>query len=150
MFKAILQLLNLFRKSDNNLLQKSSVEPGAERNYILITFDKTNKYEPYIKLNITDLSQEACDAYAETLYDLHSGRYYQSFINLLLNMSKQDNKIYKFVESAIVYWGYLIKKTSVDLDSHPNVFSHSAVGRGEQNNNKPLVAPTDFNKHADR
>jgi len=109
-----------------------------EGNYILITFPKDHK-EPYIRLNITDLSDEECNKYSEALFNLNSGRYHFSFLELLKEMSLQDNTINKFIQSAIMHWGYLIKANSQQIPQQ------------EVDNNQsdsPIVSPMEFNKHA--
>lgn len=125
----------------SNLLNKTRRVTRAnealpnDQNYILITLDSNEKYEPYIKLHFIDLSDNAREKFTEALYHLNNGEYHQSFINLMLEMSHQDEEIRKFVQSSIIYWGYLIKQLGINNTTTSEI-------------NKPLISPTDFNKNA--
>lgn len=133
----IKQLISGFLRS--NKKSSSNLESNLpESNFILIRLDPVNK-EPYIKLNISDISDNACKQYAEALYNLNVGRYYQSFIDLLLEISQHDAHINKFVQSLIIEWGYLIKA---------NTFSNNEIDTKDIQDYEPIISPMDFNKHA--
>lgn len=94
--------------------------------------------EPSIKISIGDTSDDACKKFTEILFNLNSGQYYKSIIDLLNDVGQKDNKIYKFVETSILYWSYLLNTKYIEYKKN-NIISKT---------NKPLIMPTDFNKNA--
>jgi hypothetical protein len=124
----------------NYLGKKKSTTNSSlpECNFILLTMNPKDK-EPYIKLNISDISHDACMQYAETLCNLNVGKYHQSFIDLLLEISNQDIHINKFIQSLIIQWGYNIKSNNLSISENDST---------NIDDNKPIVSPMDFNKHA--
>jgi len=128
--------IGLFSKSNKrNKSLSTDTKSLLETNYILITFDPKDN-EPYIKLNLSDLSDHARDQYALTLFNLNTGRYHQSFLDLLLDMSHQDLTINRFIQTLIIRWSNLVKNSPQDLQT-------STI-----DSNQPIVSPMDFNKHA--
>jgi hypothetical protein len=141
MFKDL--FLNWFNKKYNNqnLKIKADVRNiDNNTNYILISSDKKDNYEPYIKIHLVDLSKDGCEKFSEILFHLNRGEYHQSFIDLLLQMGDQDHEIKQFVQSLIIYWGILIKQATLENNS-------SQEPLDKKLNTKPLISPTDFNKN---
>lgn len=136
MIKKILSKIFAFQKKS-----KCNILNEPEGNYILITFPKNCK-EPYIRLNVTDLSQEECTRYSQALFNLNSGRYHQSFLDLLKEMSHQDVTINKFIQALILHWSYLIKANSDISSAIPE--SKNLI----DNDYDPIISPMEFNKHA--
>ena len=131
------RIKNIFSFKSKTKSKTKSIDTSIiqDTNYILITSNPENQYEPYIKLHVVDLSDEACEKFTEALFHLNRGEYHQSFINLMLEMSHQDKDINKFMQQSIIYWSYLFKKGGGDIINN------------EQNLNKPLISPTEFNKN---
>lgn len=122
---------NLFRK------QKPDTAQSASGNSISFFIDLDKDSEPNVKIVVTDTSEEACKRFSELLFDLNSGEYYKSMLELLLTIGKQDSEIQKFTENTMLCLNYLFqiknkgyKKSKIQLNS------------------KPLIMPTDFNRNA--
>lgn len=107
-----------------------------EGNAIVFSLNPSLNNEPHIKIKIEDTSDEASKKFAEMLFDINIGSYNESALHLLARMSEEDDEIKKFVETTIIYWGFLMKDKK-------HLLNASIVWK-----QKPLIMPTDFNKHA--
>lgn len=125
--------MNIFTKllspKSNNITNID--DSPLEGNHIVFSLDPKSNNEPHIKIRIDDTSHAACSKFAEMLHDLNSGLYHESIIKLMLQMSQQDSEIKTFIETTMLYWTYLLNKQNK-----------------EQTTDKPMIMPTDFNKHA--
>lgn len=131
----IKNLINrFFRKSETN----NNQQQGG--NAITFFIDLEHDSEPNVKISITDTTDEACKKFSELLFDLNSGEYHKSILDLLLNIGKQDEQIQKFVETGILYWSYLLHAKNTEYKYHKTNSSWKEY--------KPLIMPTDFNKNA--
>lgn len=106
-------------------------------NYITFLVDKETK-EPYIKINIQDLSNEDAKVYGEMLFDINSGLYQSSILDILVDFAKQDDKINKFIMDTIMSWHSLcsIKQEPDDTNIQKPWLK------------KPQISPIEFNKNA--
>lgn len=128
MIKQIIK--NIFSKK---IKTQNTIPQPISGNSITFFIDLEKDSEPNVKIVITDTSNEACKKFSELLFDLHSGEYHKSTLDLLLNMGKQDDEIKKFAQTTILFWSYLLKTNNI-------------VGYDKKS--KPLIMPTDFNKNA--
>lgn len=125
----------LFRAESNKNNDSDLTAP--EGNCIIFSLDPKSNDEPFIKIKIENTSNEDSIKFAQLLCDVTDGLYNESIINLMLKMTDQDLQIKKFVHSTILNWTLLVKtynKSNKDLSSN--------------NDNQPLIMPTDFNKNA--
>lgn len=127
-------MMNIFTKllslKSNNITNIDNTL--LEGNYIVFSLDPKSNNEPHIKIRIDDTSHATCYKFAEMLYDLNSGLYHESIIKLMSQMGQQDSEIKIFIETAMLYWTYLLNKQQ----------------NKEQPTDKPMIMPTDFNKYA--
>lgn len=108
-------------------------------NSITFFIDLEKDSEPNVKISITDTTEQGCKKFSELLFDLNSGEYHKSILDLLINMGKQDDQIQKFVETSVLYWSYLLHAKNTEYKYNKTNFWKE---------NKPLIMPTDFNKNA--
>lgn len=123
-----------FYKKPEQIEDISDIDKNVHNNYVSFYIDKNTK-EPTIRTNIYDTSDEACQKYAEMLFNLNSGLYQQSIFDLLSGMSKQDEEIAAFITNVILNWMYISKDAELSYEQK------------QWNNNKPIISPTNFGKH---
>lgn len=132
------QLIENFKKwlekQDN---AKEISNSDSEHNYIKFLIDRNTK-EPYIKMSIKNLTEEDAKLYGELLFDINAGLYQSSIINILVDFSKEDTEIHKFVISTINNWH---KLSSIENEKICNADKKPWL-------KKPQISPLDFNKHA--
>lgn len=109
----------------------------SEYNYIKFLIDKDTK-EPYIKMSIKNLTEEDAKLYGELLFDINGGLYQSSMINILVDFSKEDEQIHKFVMNTIINWHTL-------SSARNETISNTETKPWLKN---PQISPLDFNKHA--
>jgi hypothetical protein len=137
MFFKFKNILSLFYKSANNSNKESDIEKNiANKNNCIIIYIDNKTQEPIIKTHIYDLSDKACRSYAEMLFNLNAGLYQQSIFDLLSGLGKQDEDVGAFITNVILNWMYISKDAELSYQEK------------EWNNNKPLVSPINFGKHA--
>lgn len=105
-------------------------------NSVVLSSNTEIDNEPNVKIRIEDTSTDACRKFAEMLYELNTGSYHETIIRLMVQMSDQDDEIKKFMETAILYWGFLLNNKKLNMNNN------------EEYIDKPLIMPTDFNKNA--
>lgn len=125
-------MMNIYQKIKSYFYSENQSQ-NLPNNYIMLSLDDHNN-DPHIKVVISDLSDLSCEKYAEMIFDLNKGLYYQSIIDLLLRMSKEDKDIGKYIESLIIYLGILTQKHSLSTSKFDN-------------KNSPMIMPTEFNKY---
>lgn len=84
--------------------------------------------EPYIHIAITDLSIDKAIDFGRMLSDLTNGYYVSSITDILLQLAKNDASINVFVGQVLSAWS---------LQNKVNI---------NQDNDSPIVKPTDFVK----
>lgn len=126
-------LISLFKTKES----KEVANADSEHNYIKFLIDKETK-EPYIKMSIKNLSEEDAQLYGELLFDINAGLYQSSIIDILVDFSKEDEKIHKFVMKTIVDWHHLSSAKN-EMVSNKDIKPWLK---------KPQISPLDFNKHA--
>lgn len=133
MKQIIENLISLFKTKES----KEVVNADSEHNYIKFLIDKETK-EPYIKMSVKNLSEEDAQLYGGLLFDINAGLYQSSIIDILVDFSKEDEKIRQFVMNAIVDWH--------NLSSAKNeIVSNKDIKPWLK---KPQISPLDFNKYA--
>jgi len=122
---------NIFRSRPTYVSkeQKEEKENTAENtNAFTILLGDDN--EPYIHVAITDIDYDKAVFFAKMLYELNTGRYATSIINILNDLSNRDDEIKLFVHKLMISWRLyeqLEKEQSLICD-------------------EPLVRPSDFFK----
>ena len=83
---------------------------------------------PYVKITIADTSPEVAKKIAGIIWDINSGKYAESIIQILIEMAGQDIEINKFVKRLFSEWSTI------------------EYSRKSQSTSEPLIKPTDFFK----
>lgn len=133
MRKIIDNIKTWFVKEKNNDIENAD----SEYNYIKFLIDKETK-EPYIKMSIKNLTEDDAKLYGELLFDINGGMYQSSIINILVDFSKEDEQIHKFVMNTIINWHALSSarnETICQTETKPWL-------------KNPQISPLEFNKHA--
>lgn len=126
----------MFKKILNKLIPKKDIQNPPEEtknkteNTNAVTFILDDNNEPYIHISITDLNYDKAVHFAKMLFEMNSGLYASSIIDILMQLSKQDDSIRIFVAKIIAGWSLY-----GDINKEP---THSE--------NEPIIKPTDFVK----
>jgi hypothetical protein len=102
--------------------KKKHTEKPLEDNSLTIL---VNSKDPYLYMAITNIDNDQVENFAKMLYDLNSGLYTSSIMNILSQLSSKDKDIAKFVSCVITQWLFLIESN-------------------KNKDTKPLVKPTEF------
>lgn len=121
LYTKIKQLFSPKKESDSTLAQTDNDK--AQIKFIL---DETNN--PYVKIVIADTSPETAIKIAGIIWDINSGKYAESIIQILIEMAGQDIEINKFVKRLFSEW------STIEYSRKP------------QNVSEPFIKPTDFFK----
>lgn len=124
-----------FQKNNNT---KTSDQSG---NCIIFSLNPEMNNEPYIKIKIDDTSIGASAKFAELLYDIFTGIYNESTVNLMMKMSNEGSDIKQFMHSCIMNWSLLAKnKDTINETNDQNKYY--------DDDDTPVITPTYFNKNA--
>lgn len=121
-----------------NIFKKPVIEQNKDIkcNYITFLVDNETK-EPYIKINIQNLTESDAKLFGEMLFDIHAGLYQSSILDILVDFSKQDDFINKFVMNTILNWHSLFSKNDTTPETEEKPWLK-----------KPQISPIEFNKNA--
>jgi hypothetical protein len=119
MYNYIKQLF-FSKKNDNSIDVKNNS----------INIDILDKH-PYLKILVFNTSNDDAKILAEVIHDINSGLYLESIVTTLIEMSKKDQDIYKFVSNVFLE----LKKLHKTNDSMIN---------STLEDNEPEVKPTHF------
>lgn len=137
--KSILEnIKNYWSGPQANTEVKDTTSDVEDLNYITFLIDEESG-EPYIKMSLKDLSDTAAKNYGEMLYDINAGLYNESILKILVDFSKEDEKINKFVKDVIMYWysSLTLKGSYIDDKNTEKPWLK-----------RPQISPIDFNKNA--
>lgn len=108
-------------------------------NCIVFSLNPESNNDPYIKIIIDDTSVMSSVKFAELLYDIFTGMYNESTINLMMKMSNENPELKQFIHSCILNWSLLARH---------NDHANKPFENKNYEENIPVVMPTDFNKNA--
>ena len=126
----------MIKKILNKFISKQNTEDSLEEtknkidNTNAVTFILDNNNEPYIHVSITDLNYDKATHFAKMLFEMNSGAYVTSIIDILMELSKQDDSIKIFIAKVIAAWSLY-----GDLNK-----------QGQLSEGEPVINPTDFMK----
>jgi hypothetical protein len=121
---------NIFYNSKTKNIQGSDIDDDLDKtNAITILVGANN--EPHIHVAVTDLDDEKAIYFARLLFDLNGGKYSSSIVNILTQLSKEDDSIRSFVSKTMSHWSLYI-----ELDKEKHLF----------NLEDPIIKPTNFFK----
>lgn len=130
--------MSLLDKLKNFWIKKPTENSSDDdNNKLIISLNPDHNNEPFIKIIISDTTDSCSKKFGEMLFNINSGLYYKSIVDLLTNMSKEDAEIKKFVELSMIYWASLVKDEA-----------RISGNLKWENQDKPLIQPMDFNKNA--
>lgn len=133
--------MNFFKKISGYFSQRESKSDGEDlNNRMVISLNPKRGGEPFIKIIVGETSDDSAKQFAEMLFNVNSGLYYGSIVDLLISMSKEDDEINRFMKSAMVYWSHLIQES--------NDSNYDRLDKIKWSDDKPLIKPTEFNKYA--
>lgn len=125
----------MINKILNSFLHKKKEESTSryenktyDTNGITFILDENN--EPYIHISVTNLDDNKAVFFARMLFEINTGIYAESILDILQKLAQQDDSIKLFVSKVVASWGLYNEL---------------------QNNNtnqqtEPMVKPTDFVK----
>jgi hypothetical protein len=119
---------NIFRSHNTSLSHEAKEQTSENTNALTILLGDDN--EPYIHVAITDVDDDKAILFAKMLYELNTGKYITSIVNILNELSSRDDKIKTFVHKLIINW-----RLHEQLDKEQSVIY-----------DEPLVRPSDFFK----
>lgn len=126
----------MIKKILNKFISKKNTEDPLEEtknkidNTNAVTFILDDNNEPYIHISITDLNYDKTAHFAKMLFEMNSGAYATSIIDILMELSKQDDSIRIFIAKVIAAWSLY-----GDLNK-----------QGQLSEGEPVINPTDFMK----
>jgi hypothetical protein len=99
-------MLTFIKNIFYNFNKKKHIEKSLEDNALTIL---VNSKDPYLHIAITNIDNDQIQNFAKMLYDLNSGLYTTSIINILTQLSYRDKDIAKFLSCVIAEWSFLIE-----------------------------------------
>ena len=127
--------MNFLKKFFQTQESKQSFEEFDVGKYNGFTLFFDEKNEPNIKLNITKTSKEDAEAFATGMFLLSKGAYVISTLDLLGEMSKNDDIIGDFRKNTMIHWYSLLTEYNKTE---------------QQISNDPIVSPTKFTGTIDK
>lgn len=102
-----------------------------EHNTLMFWIDENNQC--YIKAFITNTDKQNSYAFGNMIYDINTGKYMAPVLDVLVDMSSQDNTINKSIQNIIRAW----------QDSCEDYIDSTL-----EDEDNPQIRPTFFNKQS--